>query len=76
MKTKPYVIISAGGHRRIERHAVDPTFATRTRTEDFAAIGPFRTVRGASFARDYGRGNPHCVCVQDAEQLAEIYAKR
>lgn len=76
MRTKPYVIISSGGKRRIERHSSEPTFETRTRPEDVCAIGPFRTVRGASFMRDYGRGNTHCCCVQDAEQLAAIYAKR
>lgn len=74
MKTKPYVIISAGGHRRIERHAVDPTFETRTRPEDFAAIGPFRTMRGAVYMRD--RSGPNCVCVQDAEKLAHLPAVR
>jgi hypothetical protein len=36
-----------------------------------AVIGPFRTVRGARFCRDYGAGNPHCQCVADAERLAK-----
>jgi hypothetical protein len=35
-----------------------------------AVIGPFRTRRGAVFMRDYGKGNPHCQCVADAERLA------
>jgi len=39
-----------------------------------ACIGPFRTVRGARFMADYGRGNPHCYTVRDAEQLARKYA--
>jgi len=38
-----------------------------------AVIGPFRTMRGARFMADYGRGNPHCVCVADAERLARLY---
>ena len=36
-----------------------------------AVIGPFRTKRGAQFMSDYGRGNPHCLTVSDAESLAK-----
>jgi hypothetical protein len=39
----------------------------------FATIGPFRTKRGAIFMRDYGRSNPHCQTVQDAERLGKFY---
>lgn len=39
-----------------------------------AVIGPFRTVRGAEFMRQYGEGNPHCQTVGDAERLAKQYA--
>ena len=74
MKPKPYVIISSGGRRRIEKHATAPTLESRSRPEDFAAIGPFQTMRGAVFMRD--RHSPHCVCVQDAEQLANLPSVR
>lgn len=36
-----------------------------------AVIGPFRTKRGAEFMAKYGKGNPHCQCVADAERLAK-----
>lgn len=35
------------------------------------AIGPFRTVRGAIFMARYGRENPHCRSVADAERLGQ-----
>lgn len=40
-----------------------------------ACIGPFRTVNGAKFMAHYGRGNPHCITVMDAERLAVKYAE-
>lgn len=39
-----------------------------------ACVGPFRTRRGAEFARVHGLGNPHCRSVADAERLARKYA--
>jgi hypothetical protein len=36
-----------------------------------AVIGPFKTMRGAKFMRDYGRSNPHVQNVYDAERLAK-----
>ena len=39
-----------------------------------AAIGPFRTVRGAKFMAAYGRGNPHLQHINDAERLARKHA--
>jgi hypothetical protein len=35
-----------------------------------AVIGPFRTKAGATFMAKYGRNNPHCQCVSEAERLA------
>lgn len=34
-------------------------------------VGPFRTMRGAEFMRDYGHNNPHCCTVYQAERLAK-----
>ena len=36
-----------------------------------AVIGPFLTRRGALWAEKYGRGNPHCQHVNDAEYFAK-----
>lgn len=36
-------------------------------------IGAFRTMRGAIFMRDYGRGNPHCQTVGESEILGKRY---
>lgn len=41
-----------------------------------AAIGPFKTKRGAEYMALYGENNPHCQCVNDAERLAKIYSKK
>lgn len=41
----------------------------------FAVTGPFRTKRGASFMARYGRGNPHCQTVSDAERIAKHAAQ-
>lgn len=73
LKPKIYVGIKEGGSRDVFRALDKPTFETHGKYY-LATIGPFRTRRGAEFMRDYGRGNPHCVCVSDAEQLARKYA--
>lgn len=36
-----------------------------------AVIGPFLTLRGAQFMAAYGKGNPHCQTVDDAERIAK-----
>jgi len=60
------------GKREIFRAASIPTEATHG--DKYAAVvGPFRTIRGARFMRDYGQGNPHCQCVADAERLGKKY---
>ncbi len=41
----------------------------------FAAIGPFRTMRGAKFMADHGRGNPHLQDVAAAEKIAKRAVK-
>lgn len=56
------------GKREIFRAIETPTVETHGSVYD-AVVGPFRTLRGARFMRDYGRGNPHCRCVADAERL-------
>ncbi len=35
--------------------------------------GPFRTKRGCQFMHVFGRNNPHCLTVSDAERLAKEY---
>lgn len=59
----------SGTARTVFRSVETPT--QETHGAQFAAcVGPFRTKRGAEFMRDYGRANPHCQCVNDAERLA------
>ncbi len=53
----------------------DPTFATHGDTYA-AVVGPFRTKRGAVFMQTYGRANPHCRTVGEAERLGRLYARR
>lgn len=69
MKARIYIGIRLGGVREVIRATAEPT--ERSHGAKFiCAIGPFDTMRAARFMRDYGRGNPHCLTVADAEQLA------
>jgi hypothetical protein len=58
------------GPREVFRSAQTPTEDTHG-DKYFAVIGPFRTRRGATFMAKYGRNNPHCLCVADAERIAK-----
>ena len=74
MKTRIYLGLAAGHKREIFRSPTTPTETSHGHLYAMA-IGPFRTVRGATFMRDKGEGNPHCVCVAQAEYLGKKYAK-
>ena len=58
------------GRRDIFRSEGTPTPGTHGATYA-AVVGPFRTLRGARFMRDFGQGNPHCLCVDHAERLGK-----
>ena len=62
--------LNCTSQREVFRAATAPTDNTHG-AQYGAVIGPFRTVRAAEFMRDYGRGNPHCLTVADAERLAQ-----
>jgi hypothetical protein len=63
-----YLGLKSPATREIFRAGDTPTAVSHG--DRFAAVvGPFRTKRGAIFMRDYGRANPHCRCVDDAERL-------
>jgi hypothetical protein len=70
--TRIYVGIADGLKREVFRSVTTPTWDTHY-PKYLACIGPFRTMRGARFMRDYGQGNPHLQCVADAEVLAKQY---
>jgi hypothetical protein len=53
----------------------DETPTLETYPKFNAVIGPFETWRGAEFMAFHGKGNPHCSCVADAEQLAITTAR-
>lgn len=57
------------GRREVFRAGSVPTRETHG-ARFGAVVGPFRTARAARFMAEYGRGNPHCLCVADAERLA------
>ena len=70
-----YVGLKLDGSATREVFRADATPTEQSHGAQYGAvIGPFRTVRGARFMAEYGRGNPHCYTVQDAEQLARKYA--
>ena len=74
-KTRPYVGVKPDSSRELFRSNVEPTRDVWGHLYLYV-IGPFKTVRGARFMRDYGKGNPHCQWTGDAEALARIYAHK
>lgn len=52
-----------------------PTEASHGETYRYV-IGPFRTVRGARFMAEYGKGNPHVQTVDDCERIAALKSKQ
>lgn len=74
-REKIWVGIRHDGYREVFRPAITPT--EKTHGEFFCAcIGPFKTVRGAKFMARYGKNNPHCHHVDEAERFAKIEMTR
>jgi hypothetical protein len=72
MNTRPYVGIMPDNTYVTFRYHRDPV---KSDNLPYAAvIGPFRTMRAAKFMAQYGRGNPHLLCVSDAERISRYYA--
>lgn len=69
MKLKYYLGLYQG-KRRVFRFCSAPTEATHGEKFD-AVVGPFRTKRAAYFMAWFGKNNPHCRSVADAERLAK-----
>ena len=42
----------------------------------FAVVGPFRTLRAATWAVKHGKNNPHFQHVNDAEKISKISYNR
>ncbi len=75
MATMKIYVGLKGNTRKVFRSFTTPT--NKSHGDKYnAVIGPFRTLRGASFMADYGRNNPHLRTVRDAEELAKIQAER
>lgn len=66
-----YIGVSGGAHRTVFAFNGVPTAASHP--QFLACIGPFRTKKAAFFMALYGRSNPHCRTVQDAERLTAHY---
>lgn len=75
VRTFPYVGIRHDGTRELFRASSGPTEELYGSLYVYV-VGPFRTVRGANFMRLYGKNNPHCQCVSDAERLAKKQAEK
>jgi hypothetical protein len=68
--THEYVGIRAD-NLKYERFQSDGTPVRETHGDTYmAVIGPFRTIRGAKYMAQYGKGNPHLQHVNDAEHYA------
>lgn len=73
MKDRIWVGRGKGKHE-IFRAATNPTQESHGALYN-AAIGPFKTLRGAKAMLHYGRyGNPHIQCVADAERIGLQHA--
>lgn len=70
MKTKLYVGVKPDTTREVFRASQTPTKETHGNVYAYT-IGPFRTKGGADFMAEYGKNNPHCRCVAEAEKLAK-----
>lgn len=68
-KKRPYVYDN-GTQRAIELHAKAPTFADNPHNGEGYYIGPFKTRRGAAWMLQFGKNNPHCRDVAEAERAA------
>ncbi len=76
MRKKFFVGLGPNLSREVFKSDKIPEFTDKEFTQKYlAVIGPFKTKRGAEFCRDYGRDNPHCQCVNDAERLAKRLAE-
>ena len=73
MQTRYYVGCTTEGYYEVFRATSTPTRESHG-NKYAAVIGPFDTKRGAVFMAKYGKGNPHCQCVADAERLGKRYA--
>jgi len=73
-REKIWVGIRHDGEREVFRYYVTPV--PQSRGGDYAAcIGPFNTVRGAKWMARYGKNNPHCHTVGEAERIARLEAE-
>lgn len=63
-----YVGCKVGQPRKVFRAKEKPTFDSHGHLYN-AVIGPFRTKAAAVFMAEHGGGNPHCLCVADAERI-------
>lgn len=71
-----YVGVNVKNNKReVFRSVTEPTEKSHGARYSYS-IGPFRTKQGAEFMATYGRNNPHCQTVAEAERLAKIYAKK
>lgn len=68
-----YVGYTPQGTREVFKATQEPTRDTHGKFYDWV-MGPFRTMRGAKYYRDYGKGNPHTTTVNDCERLAKYHA--
>ena len=71
MKTKIYIGVTPDSYQ-IFRSDLTPTLESHGHLYN-AVIGAFKTLRGAKFMRQYGKGNPHCTTVDEAERLGKLY---
>lgn len=63
------------GKREVFRSAEQPTKETHGEQYE-AVIGPFRTLRGAVYCKQFGGNNPHIQGVQDAERIGKEHADK
>ena len=71
MRAKIYLGTKPDGSREIFRSKETPTQETHGAKYNYTP-GPFRTIHGATFMLNYGRNNPHCRTVSEAERLAKL----
>lgn len=71
MKHKQYYVLATRGDYRRDVLLLDAEPTEESHGKEYAySIGAFKTRRGANYMAKYGRFNPNCQTVEDAERLA------
>jgi len=71
MKSRIYVGHKSEGSNEVFRSETEPTLESHGHLYGYV-IGPFHTMQGARWMRDYGFNNPNLTTAGDCERIARL----